>query len=50
VTCDGTKTQDCAACDGEGQVYDEFGDPAGECGQCDAGRVPCAACGGTGRG
>jgi hypothetical protein len=49
VTCDGTKTQDCAACDGEGQVYDEFGDPAGDCDQCDAGRVPCAACGGTGR-
>jgi len=48
VTCDGTETQDCAACDGEGRVYDEFGDPAGNCGQCDAGRVPCAACGGTG--
>ena len=39
-----------ANCDGEGQVYDEFGDPAGDCDQCDAGRVPCAACGGTGRG
>jgi hypothetical protein len=51
LACDGTGRLDCAACDGEGHVYNQFSEDEGLCPdlRCVAGRVPCEACGGTGR-
>lgn len=46
LACDGTRLLNCPACDGEGHVYNEFGEDEGLCPdpRCVAGRVPCDAC------
>jgi hypothetical protein len=46
LACDGARLLNCQACDGEGHVYNEFGEDEGLCPdpRCVAGRVPCDAC------
>lgn len=46
LACDGTGTEDCPACEGEGLTFGQHGEETGPCTApgCDNGRVPCAAC------